>query len=274
MILNEKFLSYLYGGISLEHHFQQFLTLIHNKFNFTWELSENLCKACFHSSFINEHRLLFPPTDNVSLLNNERLEWIGDTVVQLIVSESLYQRFPELPEGTLSKLRTNFVNGEFLGELVKQENLFSGLLMGQGFREENNKLNFEKISLKLLGDFLESLVGAVYFDYGLETAKIFLLKLLAYHPLWLKLSKTPLIALENENNLLGLLQEKCCQLFFEPPLFSDREVGEQEFLVSLLLKRNHDILWQGQKTSRAKKIGKKDLALAALKFLAEFEKEL
>ncbi len=105
--------------------------------------------------------------------NNERLEYLGDAVLDLIVGEYLYKLFPEAEEGMLSKLRAALVNEESFDKLAKRINLGKYLLLS--LAEENNG-GREKPSI--LSSAFEALIGAVYLEAGFEKAKDIALKLL------------------------------------------------------------------------------------------------
>ncbi|MCF6365734.1 MAG: ribonuclease III [Bacteroidales bacterium] len=99
----------------------------------------------------------------VSLQNNERLEFLGDAILDAVISELLYKRFPTANEGFLTQMRTKIVNGKKLTELAKKLNI--------------NKLLFVKseksISERIYEDAFEALIGAIYLDRGFKYAKQF-----------------------------------------------------------------------------------------------------
>ena len=105
--------------------------------------------------------------------NNERLEYLGDAVLDLIVGEYLYHLFPEAEEGILSKLRAALVNEEAFTKLAKRLNLGKYLLLSPA--EENNK-GREKPSI--LSSAFEALIGALYLEAGFDKAKEIALKLI------------------------------------------------------------------------------------------------
>ena len=115
-------------------------------------------KALIHKSYANEHRLL--PTDH-----NERYEYLGDAVLELAISHLLMERFPDHPEGELSKLRAAIVNEGQLAKLAEGIDLGSYLYLGKG---EENTGGREKPSL--LSDAFEAVLGAVYLDRGFKKA--------------------------------------------------------------------------------------------------------
>ena len=98
--------------------------------------------------------------------NNERLEFLGDAILNFVVGEALFQRFPQAREGQLSRLRARLVKGETLAklaltfELGDHLRLGSGELKSGGFRRES-----------ILADATEALIGAIYLDTGMEAAR-------------------------------------------------------------------------------------------------------
>jgi ribonuclease-3 len=98
--------------------------------------------------------------------NNERLEFLGDSVVNLAVAELLYERFPQSSEGDLSRLRASLVSAEPLASIAQRLGLGEQLQLGSG---ELKTGGFRRQSI--LADALEALVGALYLDAGLETAR-------------------------------------------------------------------------------------------------------
>ena len=105
--------------------------------------------------------------------NNERLEFLGDAVIDLIVGEYLFKKFPNVDEGELSKLRASLVNEKGLEKLSKKLDL--GKYIFISLAEENNK-GREKASL--LSNAFEAVMGAIYLESGLEKVKKIVLKLL------------------------------------------------------------------------------------------------
>jgi len=105
--------------------------------------------------------------------NNERLEFLGDAVLDLIVGEYLYKLFPKKDEGTLSKIRASLVNEGGFTKLAKAINLGEYLYLSAA--EENNKGRTKK---SLLSNAFEALMGAVYLEAGLEKAREIAIKLL------------------------------------------------------------------------------------------------
>lgn len=99
-------------------------------------------------------------------INNERLEFLGDAVLNLLAAELLYQRFPTASEGDLSRLRARLVSTGPLAEAAQSLGLGDALRLGSG---ELKTGGFRRESI--LADALEALIGAVYLDAGLEAAR-------------------------------------------------------------------------------------------------------
>src|SRR5918911_4413299 len=117
---------------------------------------ELLERALTHRSYAYE---------NGGLPTNERLEFLGDAVLGLVVTDHLYTRHPDLPEGQLAKLRASVVNMNALASVARRLGLGDWLLLGRGEETTGGR---DKASI--LADGLESLIGAVYLDCGLLVA--------------------------------------------------------------------------------------------------------
>lgn len=105
--------------------------------------------------------------------NNERLEFLGDALINACVAEALYLRHPGLEEGDLSRLRASLVNQETLAEVARELDIGSHLILGPG---ELKSGGFRRASI--LADALEGLVGAVFLDAGFEAAREVTLRVL------------------------------------------------------------------------------------------------
>jgi ribonuclease III len=106
------------------------------------------------------------------LASNERMEFLGDSVLGLVCCEQLYLRFPEYQEGDLTKIKSAVVSRRTCAHISRQLSLGEYLFMGKG-------MHFQAaIPANLLADVYESLVGAIFLDGGLEPAKEFILKYL------------------------------------------------------------------------------------------------
>ncbi len=121
--------------------------------------------ALIHSSYINEN-------PGVAPASNERLEFVGDAILGLVIAERLYQDLPSAAEGELTRLRSALVRRETLAEIARQIDLGDYLRFGIGEEAGGGRNK----PANLAGAF-ESLIAAIYLDQGPETARNFILKL-------------------------------------------------------------------------------------------------
>jgi len=121
-----------------------------------------LKQAFTHTSYVNEHR-------QSTVDHNERLEFLGDAVLQLTVSEYLYRTFPDRPEGQLTRMRASIVCEPSLARFAEILGLGSHVLLGRGEEQLGGRQR-----PALLADLFESFVGAIYLDQGLESVRSFL----------------------------------------------------------------------------------------------------
>ena len=117
--------------------------------------------AMTHRSWINENAK--------ARESNERLEFLGDAILEYIVSDRLYEQFPDREEGFMTTLRANLVNTVNLAGIAKKLNLGRELLLSKGEEETGGRDN-----PSLLADTVEALIGAIYKDKGLKAAKEFI----------------------------------------------------------------------------------------------------
>ena len=132
----------------------------------TFKNSSLLEQALIHSSFLNEN-------PGFPLPSNERLEFLGDAVLGFVVAEKLYQDFPNLSEGKMTRLRSDLVNGETLARLAFSLGIGDHLYLGRG--EEASGGHTRRSNL---AHVLEAIMGAILLDQGLVAAKDFILRLL------------------------------------------------------------------------------------------------
>lgn len=133
------------------------------KINYTFKEKNLLFVALSHSSFANEKRKLRH--------SNERLEFLGDSVLSIVVSQYLFEHFTHLPEGELTKIRASLVCEKSLYEFAKEIDLGEYLFLGKG---EENTGGRERTSI--LADAFEAVIAAVFLDGGLEAAKKHILR--------------------------------------------------------------------------------------------------
>ena len=119
-----------------------------------------LTRALTHRSYVNEH--------SQALEDNERLEFLGDAVLDFIVGAWVYNRFPEMPEGDLTKIRSALVRNEQLAKFARALDLGRALRLGRGESSSGGK-NRDN----LLGSVFEAIIGAIYLDAGLDAVNRF-----------------------------------------------------------------------------------------------------
>jgi len=141
----------------------QDLLSLQNQMGYTFRDERLLRHALAHSSYANEHRGEVPGS-------NERLEFLGDSVLGVITAEFLYSHFQALPEGNLTKMRAALVCENSLFEFAKELKLGDYLLLGHG-EERSGSRNRPSI----LSDAFEAVLAAVYLDGGFEAAKKYVL---------------------------------------------------------------------------------------------------
>ena len=121
-----------------------------------------LKQAMTHSSYANEHRAQH-------MKDNERLEFLGDAVLEVISSEFLFKEYPEMPEGDLTKLRASIVCEPTLALCARDLNLGEYLLLGKGEERTGGRGRDSIVS-----DAMEAIIGAIYLDGGFANAKEFI----------------------------------------------------------------------------------------------------
>ncbi len=141
---------------------QALYNLLAEKFRLTFDDTELLETAFTHTSYANEHRLL-------KISHNERLEFLGDAVLQLVISEYLFALYPNKPEGDLSKMRSMIVREESLAGFSRDCGFDQFIKLGKG-EEKSGGRNRDTI----LGDLFEAFLGALLLDKGVETVRNFI----------------------------------------------------------------------------------------------------
>jgi ribonuclease-3 len=195
-----------------------------------------LRQALTHASFGHEKRQKLP--------DNQRLEFLGDAVLQLAVTAELYRRLPELTEGQLTVLRARLVRKEHLQTLAQQLNLGEHLILGRG---EENSQGRQRGSI--LADAMEAVIGAVFAESGWDNARAIILRLL----------EPSLTAISSESdatgaNPKGALQEKLQAEGELPPVYRClSETGPAHARVYEVV-----VEWQGRELGRGEGASKKE----------------
>lgn len=128
-----------------------------------------LLQALTHRSYLNEN-----PASRVG--HNERLEFLGDAVLELAITEELYARFPDKPEGELTSFRAALVNAKMLAEVAGDIELNEFILLSRGEAKDVGRAR-----QYILANAMEALIGAIYLDRGYGAAKDFLMRFVMPH---------------------------------------------------------------------------------------------
>ena len=155
-------------------------------------INPNLLKQSLsHRSAVNEGK---------GESHNERLEFLGDAVLELVISEFVYLKFPDYQEGKLTQFRTALVRTETLAKLANELNIPKSIFISKGEKKEGGEYN-----ASLLADTIEAVIGSIFLDKGLDAAKKFI-----YSTLLVDADKKIKIAimLDSKSELQEIVQEK------------------------------------------------------------------
>lgn len=158
----------------------------------------SLDHALTHKSWVNEHAK--------SRESNERLEFLGDAILEFIVSEEIYKRFPDKEEGYLTALRANVVNTLSLAEVARNLKIGDRIHLSKGEEETGGRENYS-----ILADTVEAIIGSIFLDSGLETAKKFI-----FDHILIDLEERSLAPLKDPKSML---QEHVQSLGFATPRY-------------------------------------------------------
>jgi ribonuclease-3 len=207
--------------------------------------------ACTHRSYFNEH----PEVEE----DNERLEFLGDAVLGFLVGKLLYQKYPQMREGELSRLRSRLVNNEHqLAQFALSLNLNQHLRLGKGAEKEGTRQNPE-----VLSDMFEAVIGAYFLDSGIEAVQAFI------EPLFSAIAEQVTARSELDQNYKGQLQEWALAEFgLIPRYFLRKATGAdhaKEFTVEVRI--GNQVYGVG--VGESKKAAEKRAAQAALRAKAQ-----
>lgn len=179
-----------------------------------------LALAFTHRSYWNEHKL-------EEVEHNERLEFLGDSVLELLIAEYLYLALPDMDEGNLSALRSQLVDASACAAYVQKLDVEAYLLLGRG-----EQLNQGKGRESILADLFESVIGALYLDAGLAAVRTFVYT-------HFKADIDMRIAMPM-HNWKAELQDYAQKIYHEPPIYEViEEFGpehEKQFRIAVFVK--------------------------------------
>lgn len=195
---------------------QKHIPQIEEKLHYRFGDRSLIVLAFLHKSYTNEYKEI--PQ------HNERLEFLGDTVLGLLISEYLYKELPNTPEGELSYLRSRLVEAPTCTSFIHKLELEKYLLLGRG-----EKMNVGRGRNTILSDLFESILGAIYLDGGLDAAREFIFGNF--------LDEIKNIIATPEQNPKAILQDYCQKKHQTMPIYTViQEVGpdhSKQFTISV-----------------------------------------
>lgn len=219
-------------------YLQQHLSAIEAKLGYAFHDRSLLTLAFIHRSYINENRTV--------TTHNERLEFLGDAVLGMLISDYLYRHLPATAEGQLSYLRSRLVEASSCVNYVQTLHIASFVLLGKGER-----MNDGRGRESILADLFEAIMGAIYLDGGLDAARDFLFN--NFTSQIHEILKTPL------RNWKALLQDYCQKKYQQTPgyqvLQSSGPDHSKTFEIAVLINQ--------QELGRGKGASKKEAQQAA-----------
>lgn len=212
--------------------------VIEAKLGYRFQNKSLLGLAFIHRSFVNENKEITQ--------HNERLEFLGDSVLGLLISDYLYRYLPSTPEGDLSYLRSRLVEAISCVQYVQKLNVSEYLLLGKG-----EKMNDGRGRESIMADLFEAIVGAIYLDSNLEETGRFLFK--NFSTEIDQILKTPL------QNWKAQLQDYCQKQYQKTPIYDViSETGPDHSKVFVV-----DVLINGIASGRGEGSSKKEAQQAA-----------
>ena len=205
-----------------------------------------LQNALTHSSYANERW-------HDSLMSNERLEFLGDSILGMVVAEHLFCNFPDRPEGELTRMRADMVCEQALAEIAQRLSLGQHMLLGNGEEQGGGRAR-----ASILADAVESVIAACFLDGGMEAAKAFISQFV--------LCNVPVNRLHNADHktaLQELVQQKKDQILSYALVGESGPDHNKQFTVAVSL--NGTVVGQG--TGSSKKRAEQEAARAAIDVL-------
>ena len=212
--------------------------------HYTFHDPSLMIMALTHRSFSSQH--------------NERLEFLGDSVLSFLIANELFKRFPRIDEGDLSRLRAQLVKESSLSHIALSIGLGDFIRLGEG---ELKSAGWRRPSI--LADTFESIIGAIYLDGGIESAQQFVLR---FFDMQLNEIDPKLIQKDAKTLLQELLQSKKSDLPIYTVVSIEGEAHSQTFTIECLIKKSN-IKTQGVGNSR--RIAEQEAASKAYQLMLE-----
>ena len=207
---------------------------LEKKLGYAFDKKDLLKKALTHISKSNE--------------NNETLEFLGDAVINLSISDLIIKNFPNDDEGTLSLMRSKLVSRDTLNKIGKEIKLNEFIICGESFKNQTLPEN-------ILGNALEAIFGAIYQEKGFETSKKIVANLFT--------KKIELIIPEDSKNTKNILQEYCQKNGLGLPSYNQILKNEKKDSFSVVCKMNEDLYSIGY--GKKLKLAEQDAAIKLIK---------
>lgn len=223
------------------------LKLLEERIGYQFQNISLLKQALTHSSFTNEQKIN-------KAKNYERLEFLGDAVLELVSSEFLFREHPDMPEGELTKLRASMVCEPSLAFCARDLNLGDFLLLGKG-----EEITGGRHRDSIVSDAMEAVIGAIYLDGGMEPAKSFINRFV------LSDLEDKKLFYDSKSSLQELIQGKLKKSFQYELLEESGPEHDKIFVVDVSMEG--ESLGHGQ--GRTKKAAEQQAAYKALLFLRD-----
>lgn len=215
---------------------------LEKKIGYTFQNRALLKQAVTHSSFANEQKINRQK-------HYERLEFLGDAVLELVSSDFLFQTHPEMPEGQLTKLRASMVCEPALAYCAKDLTLDSYIQLGKGEEATGGRYRDSIVS-----DVMEAVIGAIYLDGGMEPARTYI------HHFILSDLENKQLFLDSKTNLQEYMQQNLKKEFHYRLVEESGPEHDKVFLVEVVMEEK--VLGRGK--GRTKKAAEQQAAYEAL----------
>lgn len=221
----------------------QKLAPLQERIGYTFTNSKLLEQALTHRSYLNEH-------PDWPIGHNERLEFLGDAVLELIVTEYLFAQYPNTPEGEMTNWRAALVNANILSEITADFGLNDYMLLSRGEARDTGRAR-----QYILANAIEALIGAMYLDGGYEPCKAFVAKFVLTH-------LDEIISKKSYRDPKSLLQEEAQDRIGVTPTYRVMEEWgpdhARQFRIGVYLGKEHVGEGQGESKQDAQQAAAED----------------
>lgn len=230
------------------------LNELEKKIGYTFKNRKYLIRALTHSSYSNEAK-----ARGEDIECNERLEFLGDSVLSLIVSSYLFKRYTDSYEGELSKIRSFTVSEKPLAQYAREIDLGSYLFLGRG---EDNESGRNRASI--ISDAFEALIAAIYLDSGLESAQRFVLPFAEKN---VDIIEKEHLTIDYKSMLQQIVQQEKGEILEYELIEQTGPAHDREF--SVIAKLNNNVIGRGR--GKSKRAAEQNAAKEALELFGKKE---